>query len=750
MNLAPTRTVAILVAMLYASATVGAQTLLLSDWNTLSSMRTVRSADVDTDGRIWAATSGGVFSYSPITSTAIEYRNINALQSLDSRVVVCDKTRSRVYVGASDGSLDIYSASGTWTNVSDIKRATQYPRRGITSLLLNGSVLYIGTEFGLLSYDVESELFLETIDRIGTIQEKTSVNGISIFRDSLWVATDSGVAAASLYNTSLRPPEVWTVLNYVNGLPRKPINGIASTVDHIYCATDTTIYELVAGNPMRVLGTSYPIFTLTANTDTLYWSSVSGVGTLDGVMQIPWTGEIQGHSTITINGKANILGFIRGEGINIWDNALITTVALNSPTSSKFARMALDNSGSLWVATDIEPPKSGDGVSLFDGRTWTPINLKTNPELGSNSCYRVSALPDGTVLIGTWGRGGVRASITNSTPTLTPYTPATSAVQGISSDSNYYLVADGAMDRQGILWMVNEQAASQLLVNVLQSGSSTGFANCADSRSNHFRTLAIDGANNKWVGSTVGTGLVVWNDKGTADRADDLCNVLRTSNSQIPDNIITALCMDVSGGLWIGTPRGLAVMSAPFSVSNTAIPYVRRINLLGSAIVNDIFVDALNYKWIATTTGVFVLNEDGTQVIAQVTKTTAPLVDENVKCVVINSKTGVAYFGTANGCTTAQTSSIEPAAEYSLHVFPQPYSLTQHSEVVIDGLAADSDVRILTTSGYLVRAMQVRGRQVTWDGLDVNGRQVPPGVYLVQTSSASTKQSSIAKIAVQR
>ncbi len=739
----------VLLAFTLSVTTLISQNVVLTDWNTLSSLRSARDADVDPQGTLWVATSGGVFSYTP--DTTVQYRNIDALQALDTRALLCVKNRNEVVVGGGDGSLDILIDGQRWVNVADIKRATKYPRRGITDLVAKGNSLFIATEFGIAVFDLATQLFVETIDRIGSLQEKTAVNALAISNDSLWAATDSGLAVVSLLEPTLRPPSVWTVYSTEAGLPRGSINEVVAGPDRLYVAADTVLYEFRNGAATRLLATTYPIHTLSVADGTLYYSSFSAVATLNGPLNIPWSrGTFLGHANLMINGVSTLVGFIDGKGVDLYDGTRITPVSINSPNSNQFARMAIDESDALWVATDVEPPNSGVGVNVYDGEQWLTINTESHPELGTNACYRVSSLTSGTVLIGTWGRGAVLAERQGATVVITPYSSSNSAFQGIASDASYCLAADAQSDRNGNVWVVNEQSASQLFVKIKSDGITEGYANCVDARNNLFRSMAIDGAGNKWAGSTGGSGLVVWNDKGTTDRTDDLCNAIRTSNTQLPDNVISVIRTDRTGALWVGTAKGVAVISSPTTVSNTSVPFVRRITALAALVVNDIFVDALNYKWVATNVGVFVLNEDGTEVLAEITKTTAPLLDENVRCVAVSSKTGRAYFGTSFGCTVAQTSSIEPSANYELSVRPQPFQLQRDAEVVIDGLAADSDVRILTAGGFLVAAFQTRGRQATWDGRDTQGREVPPGVYLIHATSATTKQSAVGKVAVRR
>jgi len=346
----------------------------------------------------------------------------------------------------------------------------------------------------------------------------------------------------------------------------------------------------------------------------------------------------------------------------------------------------------------------------------------------------------------------ISADVSAGEPTFTHYTSQNSALNGTASNENYVLGADAAMDRSGNVWVVNEQSGGNLLVN-LKTGDPTasiGYPNCRDANDRLYRALAVDLGNTKWAGSFNGAGLLAYNDRGTEDRSDDVCQVVRSSNTQLPDNVVSVLRTDKVGQLWIGTAKGVAVIAAPTVVSNTTIPFVRRISALTSVVVNDIYVDALNYKWIATTSGVFVLNEDGTEVLAEITNTNAPLADGNIRSVILDDRTGEVYLGTSFGCSVAQTSSIQPEQEFNLTVRPQPFSVDRDRELIIDGLAADADIRIMTAGGFLVRAFQARGRQAVWDGRDVQGRPVPPGVYLVQSSSATLGTSGVGKIMVTR
>ena len=738
--------------MLCASFTLSAQSINLSGWRTLSSLTTVLGADRASDGAIWAVTSGGVIRVDLQSRTTTEYRNVNALQTLDCTSLICDRSNGTVLIGQRDGAIDIWSPPGTWTPLTEIRRATQYPRRAITDFKLRGDTVFIATEFGIVLYRRSNGTFIETIDRIGTLQEKTRVSGMAILNDSVWAATDSGVVVAPLNVGTLRLPSVWKLYGLESGLDARKVSHIASTGTSVVVATDYTCLEWTGSKFERRIGTTEIINGLSVRRSTepsrIMITTSSEIRDLAGPRSLQVPTSITGHTRIG-DDVPELLVFVRDRALGRVVMNILELIDVNSPISNQFAHMTTDGQGGLWVATDVDPPRTGQGVSYFNGSRWQNINTSTTTALRSNACYRVSRLADGTVWIGTWGGGAVRCALGSDTVEFQRIDQTNSSLAGISVDPAYVLVAEVAQDRRGRTWLLNEQAADRLFA-VAQGETWTSATNCTDPRSTIFRTMAIDNNGAVWTGSPTGSGVVVYNDRGTESTSDDICQAIRSSNTQLQDNAISVIRTDRSGAVWIGTAKGVSVVSSPGGVTTTSIPFVRRISALSSAVVNDIVVDALNYKWVATTGGVFVLNDDGTEVLATITKATSPLLDDNVRTIAIDDQTGTVYFGTTNGCSVVQSSSIRPAAEFLIKTYPQPFRAGTDAQVTIDGLTADADIRIMTASGILVAAIQARGKQALWDGRDVRGELVPPGVYLVSASSATTNTSAVGKIAVTR
>jgi hypothetical protein len=164
----------------------------------------------------------------------------------------------------------------------------------------------------------------------------------------------------------------------------------------------------------------------------------------------------------------------------------------------------------------------------------------------------------------------------------------------------------------------------------------------------------------------------------------------------------------------------------------------------------DIFIDELNNKWIATNNGVWVLNPDGTETIAIINKKNSPLIDDDVYSIIIDGETGIAYFGTKKGLCTASSLSIKPLQSYNISCYPQPYNPGVDGYLTIDGLTSDSEIKILTIDGGLVKTITVIGRKAIWDGRDTKGNYVTSGIYMAVASSTTTGTDSVGKIAVIR
>ncbi|MFZ1517791.1 MAG: T9SS type A sorting domain-containing protein, partial [Ignavibacteriaceae bacterium] len=131
----------------------------------------------------------------------------------------------------------------------------------------------------------------------------------------------------------------------------------------------------------------------------------------------------------------------------------------------------------------------------------------------------------------------------------------------------------------------------------------------------------------------------------------------------------------------------------------------------------------------------------------------SPLLSDIIESIAIDEKSGKVYIGTANGLTSFDTPSILPVESFNgLNIYPNPLVITDGSKLVtIDGLIRDSDIKIVTVAGKLVREFSSPGgRTAFWDGRDDSGDLVNSGVYIVIAFDQEGNSVETGKIAVLR
>jgi hypothetical protein len=165
---------------------------------------------------------------------------------------------------------------------------------------------------------------------------------------------------------------------------------------------------------------------------------------------------------------------------------------------------------------------------------------------------------------------------------------------------------------------------------------------------------------------------------------------------------------------------------------------------------NAVAVDALNYKWFGTNNGVIVYDSIRDSILARFNTDNSQLASNVVLSIAIDNNSGKIYFGTDNGLSVATTLSIRPNTDFAaMRCYPQPFIPTQDNELVIDGLAEGTQVKISTVDGLLVRTFATtNSRTVVWDGLDEQRRLVQSGVYLIAAYSDTIGANAVIKAMV--
>lgn len=720
----------------------------LENWRTYTSMYNVTNASIDSKGRIWTATSGGVFVYEPADGSFNEFRNINGLLSTEITTIQCNQFERKVYIGSSDGVLDIATEDFQWSHITDIKKP-KFTNPQINDIVFRDSLAFIAGGFGFTVFDIKRQIFIETPPFLNEFQPNTPVYQIILKDDEIWLATEAGIAYAKLKST-LGNPYSWTNLTIKNGLPDKKVYSIAYYNNNIYAANAFKISRLDSNKftTILTLDNYHIINRLVVFNNDLYYSTQYMVNCLTKQFNIDcYKNQINGFQFLDNN---RILLFYKEKGLAIYQNAKETNLTPETPASNLFLSLSIDNLGNLWSATD----KNGRGrgfTGLINGK-WKNFISEQIEQIVDNQYYKVRTSNDGRIVLSNWGKGFL---ITNNyeTDKFYFYNNLNSPLKGIEEDTNWVVTGESAFDRQGNLWIVNfgNQSNGPLLIVLDKNNKFYSFSNPISPLNRYFINLAIDFSGTKWIGSNYLGGVLYFNERNTFDdRSDDVYGVFQISNSQLPSNEINCIAVDKEGYVWIGTTSGLAIVLNPSSVLSGAKTIIRKSSLISEQPINDILIDALNNKWIATNNGVYVISSDGSSIIAEINTQNSPLLTDEVMALASNNKNGRIYFGTKKGLNEATSLSVQPLPDYEITCYPQPFDPEKHKQLTIDGLAADSEIRIVTPSGELIRKFQSQGRITLWDGRNQNGELVSNGIYLILASSITSNVSGVGKIAVLR
>jgi hypothetical protein len=725
------------------------QTIDVSQWTIETSLYSTNTAlYIPSTKSICIGTSGGLIIKNANDSVSI-YRANNGLLSSDISALGYDSVKKQLWVGASDGSIDILDfASQTWKHITDIKSTNSLPKKRIRCFLFTSNAILIGGDFGLISYD-QNYAPGDYVEKIGSITQGTTITSLQTIKDTLWVTTEKGAGKIWMGVTSMRESEKWTVYTK-NGLADSSLIGSIVKDDILYIATVKGISNYQNGIFKEVdTKGNQKINSISLRGNRIIYGDDIQLYTLDDNQVIPGSdnhGAQTGHSSST--DSTSIL-YLKSGGIIILKNSKAEKYIPNSPKSNLFLFLAISANGYLWSGAQDDRPQ---GFYTFGDNMWKNFSNTTNLDFAFNGFHKASAMSDGSIWLSNWGGGIVQAKPNSDTSfTYNVYNTTNSPLLGIGG-GGYVVTGKAAEDRYGTVWFPNYDDAGEIgpvLIFKKKDGTFGSYQNGYSPVERKYSVCAIDNNSTKWLGSRNGLGLLYFNDKNTADLNDDIWNKLTTSNSNILDNIIKVITKDNNGVLWIGSAGGLNAIYNPSIILQGKNPSIVKVSVISSVNVNDIAIDAVNNKWIATTNGVYVLNEDGTEILKTIDMTNAPLETNDIKALALDNASGKVYIGTELGLLIGQTTIINPETDYSsLICYPQPFDPNTGNTLLIKGLAPESAVHIVTPSGMPITSLYTKSGLINWDGKDDSGNIVPQGVYIILTQSGTTDKAGFAKCTI--
>jgi ligand-binding sensor domain-containing protein len=696
------------------------------EWKSFTNIGTIRDIAIG-GGRVWGVSNGGALQVIEGSSEPIKITNTEGLSSNDVVAVEIDQ-RGSVWFALSNGSLNRYlPEEDRWDNVSE------YPNENevITDLVAFRDSLYIGLDFGLRLFNINRSEVQETYKNFGfspgNTVEKVAAKTIYIDGDEIWVATNRGIAKASLASSNLLPPTSWTKFTTANGLPTNFVNKVVVVDGVPYAATGSGVARMVNGvweDTGFGSTEAASIDVVSANSffsqNTVVVFSSAGAFYLNA-NQWQQLGESPTDVTaIKADAGGNVWVGRRDRGLATFEvstaNPAWVTYEANSPASNHFKALAIDGKSRLWCAS------LGGGVHMLDGEVWTNFS-STDGRLRSNDQRTVAIDGRDRVWFGSWGGGVSIFEEAGDDFNITQIDQRDGTLAGYSTDPNFVLINAISPDQSGNIWALNHDAInSRILVNFSEDLSPLYFSRNELGFVPLVTAIEIDRSGRVWIGSQT-SGIRVLNHRNTLiDKSDDIVNQgLNVNVDRILSDNITAIIEDADGVMWIGTTEGVNYwfneqVRVQFGIINSSI--------------NTIGVDPRNRKWFGTPSGISVLDNDGV-IRTSYTTGNSPLVGSNVVSFAFNEETGDIWIGTTNGLSQVKSPFTRPSSTLDLlSGYPNPFRIDNAaSRFTVTNLAVNTSVIIYNSAGHRVKSFSAQEEKI-WDGRDDDGEFVASGVYV--------------------
>ena len=310
-------------------------------------------------------------------------------------------------------------------------------------------------------------------------------------------------------------------------------------------------------------------------------------------------------------------------------------------------------------------------------------------------------------------------------------------------------------DKEGNLWLTNNLVEKAL--KVLKTNGQWQSISLASvlPELTAFGGLEIDNYNTKWIASR--RGVIGYNEKG------GVLKVITEGSDKgnLPSPDVRSIAVDNKNQLWIGTNKGLRVLS---NVGNyqtegqmTANPIIilddnLAQELLYEQFITDIAVDGANNKWIGTAdSGLFLVSPNGQEIKYHFTISNSPLPSNTINDVDINSATGEVFIATDKGLISFKGTATSANEDLNnAFVYPNPVRPDYQGTVKIAGLLDKASVKITDIGGNLVYETTSQGGTIEWDTTAFGKHKVASGVYMIFISAQDGAETKVKKVMIIR
>lgn len=681
------------------------------------------------------ASPHALFRYDPATE---EFNRITKLNGLsETGIQTINSNNSVTVIAYRNSQLDLLE-NNTTHSVNTIRLSSISADKRIYDSWMDDAHCLLATGFGLAVLNLE-KAEIGDVYLIANGSAYSKMNAVAADQHYFYAAGESGFYRAPRAGLNLADFRNWTQLSGQNGLPSGSFQDVLIWKNSIYLQQDNRIYKQEGTEFSLWYEDDWNWLALDSSENALLISqrkaevarvlllneSANPVNQLEHPL-IQWPKQsLVFQQQFWVADSIN--GLLQMDGNNL------TRLIPNSPAGIGSGGLLAGKSG-WWMAT-------GEKLNQFTEGIWKLYQAADqNLPAGFGPIGPLAEASDGSIWAGSSNLG--LAYLQQGAFTLV---------------AGHFKAGGLALDAEQRLWITDDGATRGLVVR-FPDGKIQSFEIPFFYPSLRVSEIVIDDLNQKWIIAPA-NGLFCFNQGASIENpGDDQWRYYQvgSGNGNLPSNQVLSMVKDKFGFIWLGTSDGIGILQCPEQVFSgqgceVLLPVVQTDNFAGylfkGEAVQAMAVDGANRKWIGTKNGIWLISAGGDETLLRFTTANSPLPDNDIRKIAIDPKTGTVLISTAQGLVSYQATATEGGPTSSnVLVYPNPVTPGYTGPIAIRGLVNNAVVKLTELNGRLVYQGRALGGQAIWNGLDLNGKRVSTGVYLVWISDDSRKEQAVTKI----
>lgn len=724
--------------------------------------------------KIMAVSENAFFSKNLNTNELKVINTIDGLKPETISTVYFSAASNKTFVGSINGLLLVINNDGSILYKNGIVEEVPVSPfiKKINHFNEYNGKIYISCDYGITVFDLVTLEFGDTY-YIGNSGETIKIYQTTILNDQIYAVTqNNGIKTAALSNPNLVDFSQWQTFN------TSFWTGITTINNQLVAAnTNGIVYKFTGNTPSQIANVNGTVLDIRTNVTNLIVTTTTSVYVFNQALQ--QVAQFQSSQVLDLTVTftcATVINDMIYIGTN--ENGV-----LSAPISNLSNFVFIKPNGPFNDNIFRLKKASKTLYALYGkyNRTYNPYNpnfpylpyqfpiSKFNSQIGWSiipfadifgaqalSSLALNPNNEKEMYISSYFSGLLK--VVNDVPT-TLFNHTNTGANGLElNNTDEGLRVNGpAYDRDGNIW-VTENFMNKPL-KVLRTNGQWQSYDLSDiiSESNvaSYALPLVDKNYTKWI-PTSRNGLIAFNE--TINKSMKITN---DATGNLPISDVRCLAIDNRNQMWIGTGRGLRIISSVDQFLSQDEIATRSIIILEDNLAQELFfdqfildiaVDGANRKWVALAdAGVYLVSPNGQNTIYHFTKENSPLPSDNVNDIEIDPVSGEVFFATEKGLVSFKGTATRPSEDLAnVYVYPNPVRPGFTGTVKIASLTNKANIKITDIEGNLVYETTSEGGTIEWDTTAFGKYKVASGVYMILVSSQDGSDTIVKKVMIIR